>query len=259
MKDKFERLFAATLGPITDEYDDELLRERGDKLLESIISLMAAARLRGQLKLVHSADEDNWLINVDASEKIKQSVTLFDSSDESVEPKTAAERVIDTAMQAIRAFIAKTQPVTLAEVTRAVKRVGCTGASSVDLVVSTLRKEPKQTLKLLTREGPLTLSLQASDGNALGDQAKSLLCRIRRIGTDHASIRIVEPAHRPLPWAVRRCTTLQIPSSLCTLENMTRLFRDFVFTQSDVMLSIKAIEELASGRIVGVLLDTMPP
>jgi hypothetical protein len=253
------RLFAILLGPFDDEVPDVQLRNRVDRAMQAVIDLLLAAELTGRVALIHGVADGRRVINVDAETPILERLTLLrEASRTAVPPADAARRVIDTAVQEIGSFIASQQPITLASLDEAAKRVRTGRVAADGRVIGALRREPGQSLRLSTRGGELVLSLQSVDGNNLLKDVVTVICGIEHLGKNDGTLSVARDQRKQLPWSLGRKPLLKIPSSLATDENMRALYAGVVLANESVSLKVRGVEDRKTGKVVSLQLEVFP-
>lgn len=257
MPDK--RLFSVNVGVIDEDgIPDARLRGRTDQAATCMANLLMAAGLTGRLAITHTVVNNTWRANIDADSEILESLQLFDpSSPEPIRSPEAASRVTDHATREIRRFMSEQQPVNLASLQQASRNL-----RSVDTrdnpVVSTLRKEPRQTVSLTTRSGLLMLSLQGLNGINLSDDVRPVVCQIDKLGLEGAILKLPKGQRQGIPGSAGRRPRLLIPRSLATSTVLARVFKAYVLTRETVLLQAREVSDRQTGRVTGLQLEEWP-
>jgi len=96
-------------------------------------------------------------------------LTLFAPDSDKIFPvEEAGNLVVDNAVRTLREFAASDQPLQAQDVFRAAAKIK--RLAEENPVINALRREPGQVMRLSTRNGTISLSLQASDGNTVGGE-----------------------------------------------------------------------------------------
>jgi hypothetical protein len=253
------RLFSITMGPIEDGIPDKRLRSRVDKALMSSNDLKAAAELTGKLAITHDVVDDKWTINIDADSQLHEELSLLRTAQNaSLAPSQAADRVVDMAMQHIREFVASQQSVNLASVEEAAKRARAAAVASASPVIRALRREPSQTLKLTTRQGEVSLSLQSMEGQSVRDEDRLVKCWIVRMGATVAFLRLPRGQRQDLPQSLGREPKLVFRETLAAPDNLIHLYSKFVVPIKEVVLRVREVESRRSGKVIALQLQELP-
>jgi hypothetical protein len=211
------------------------------------------------LAITHTvAKEKLWLANIDAESEIFEKLDLFNaSSSEPIAASEAAGRVTDYAIQEICNFMASQQPVNLAAIQHAARRVRVVQEAD-NPVVSVLRNQPDQTVTLTTRSGTLKLSLQGVDGTSVADEVRTVVCQIETMGPDRAILKLPKGERQGVPGSAGRSPRLAIPPSLASEELLAEVFSALVLTRANALLKVREVVNRRTGKVTGLLLDEWP-
>ncbi len=253
-----KRLFSVNIGVIDDDgIPDARLRSRTDQAATSMLMLLMAAGLTGRLAITHTVVNGTWLANIDAESEIFEVLELFNNvNPDPVGPPEAAQRSTDHATQEIRNFMAAQQPVNLAAIQQAARRVRA--EATANPVVSILRKEPGQTVTLTTRNGTLRLSLQGVNGVNVADEIRPVVAQIEMLGQDAAILKLPKGERQGIPGSAGRKPRLTIPPSLANPELLAGVFSAHVLTRANVLLKARDIADRQTGRVTGLQLEEWP-
>lgn len=253
------RLFSVNVGAIDEDgIPDARLRSRTDQAATSMANLLMAAGLTGRLAITHTVVNNTWRANIDADSEILENLQLFDpSSPEPIRSPEAATRVTDHATREIRRFMSEQQPVNLATLQQATRNVRALDARD-NPVVSTLRKEPRQTVSLTTRSGLLMLSLQGMNGVNVSDAVRPVVCQIEKLGPDGAILKLPKGQRQGIPGSAGRRPRLLIPPSLANPTVLARAFEAYVLTRETVLLQARDLSERQTGRLTALQLEEWP-
>ena len=251
MREKAERIFAMTLGPQDVEIPDRILRKRVEDCDQSVKNLMSLANVSGQFGLTHGCLDGNRVLNVDASSTLKRKLDLFEGqANETLLPKDAATRVINTAREALRQIMADGQ-VTAARVQKAVP----SQRKKKNLVVDALLRQPEQRLDGSSREGDFSLELQTNEGYRLQDGETTVVGRLLQLGKVHGKFRIDFKQTKGLQARVRGEICLQIPRADLSDERMMQVFGRWVLSGEAMTIRVKFAQHPVSGVIVAAELQ----
>ncbi len=257
MRDTPERLFAIFLGPVIEEITHPCLNDTVTRIAQSVLDLLSAANLAGRFECVHGAIDGRRVVNVDVEGSIKKALTLFaPDGDKSFPAEEAGNLVVNNAVRILREFAASDQPLQAQDVVRAAAKVK--RLTEENPVINALRREPGQVMRLSTRDGTISLSLQASDGNTVSGEEVQIRATLRLLGPQSAVITVDDESRKKLHRRIRRSTKLQIPAGLADDAAMQALFVIYVLPGREVELLVQAVEEKRTGKFIGLQLSKLP-
>lgn len=254
-----ERLFSVNVGVLDVKGIRDLqLRARTDQVATAAGNMLLSAGLAGRLEFTHAVQDKTWVVNVDADAMIYETLRLFEAASDSPVPAVdAARRVTNHAVAEIRRFMAEQQAVNLATVQQAERHIRRL-SDTEGLVISALQHEPQQTMRLTTRDGTLVLSLQGSDGETVSEEVIPIECRIVHLARDEAIISLPTGKRQGVPQSAGKRPKVRIPGMLGEREVLCRVYDDFVWSRSVVVLHTRYRKRKKTGLIFGLELDKWP-
>jgi len=261
MKFKLQRLFSIRIAEVSDEIamPDPVLRSKTDSATGALIDLMSAAELSGLINLNHGFGEGFWLLHVDADSKIHDQFQLFEKvSNKPVAAALASRRLVAAAMAELARLVASKQAVDLGALIGAGRAVHASGKHRKSHLVELILKSPDRKLQLETRAGPLTLSYNGDVGRTLSQDKALLLCRVWRVGSNHAVIRPLPKSVKALPWPIGRNPRLEIPPRILQDGFILKLVEQVMLPNAQIEVVVRRVERKSTGTFAALFLEEAP-